>query len=109
MRTRTATWGSAIPEAGVGSAAQIAEPLMDDETFAAFYERTARPLWAYLARVTGNASQADDLLQESYLRLLSATFIAEGETACRRYLFRIATNLLRDHWRRPVSASLARL
>jgi RNA polymerase sigma-70 factor (ECF subfamily) len=82
---------------------------MDDERFAGFYQRTARPLWAYLARVSGNAALADDLLQESYLRLLCATFVADGEVSCRRYLFRIATNLLRDYWRRPATASLDEL
>jgi RNA polymerase sigma-70 factor (ECF subfamily) len=49
-------------------------------------------------------------MQESYVRFLCATrppsHLAEGEVACRRYLFRIATNLLRDHWRRPRSASI---
>lgn len=84
-----------------------AELVMDDEAFAAFYQRTARPLWAYLTRVSGNASLADDLLQESYLRFLGAAYPwKDGEVACRRYLFRIATNLLRDHWRRPSSAAL---
>lgn len=84
-----------------------AELVMDDEAFAAFYQRTARPLWAYLARVSGNSSLADDLLQESYLRFLSAAYPwKDGEVACRRYLFRIGTNLLRDHWRRPASAPL---
>ena|SRR2546423_5701825 len=87
--------------------ARSAELLMDDEAFAGFYERTARPLWGYLARVSGNATLADDLLQESYLRFLGAAYPwADGEVACRRYLFRIASNLLRDHWRRPVTASL---
>ena len=44
------------------------------------------------------------------MRFLCATrppsHLAEGEVACRRYLFRIATNLLRDHWRRPRTASI---
>jgi len=106
MKIRTVTWEGIFPEADAGNTAQAAGLLMDDEKFTGFYERTARPLWAYLARVSGNAALADDLLQESYLRLLCASFVADGEVSCRRYLFRIATNLLRDHWRRPVSDSL---
>ena len=77
---------------------------MDNDAFAGFYERSARPLWAYLARTSGDPALADDLLQESYIRFLSAAPRAaqiDGEVAARRYLFRIATNLLRDHWRRP--------
>src|SRR5215831_9040683 len=107
MRLRTVTWDYAVSDASRREAAPTAELLMDDEAFAAFYQRTARPLWAYLARVSGNAALADDLLQESYLRFLGASYPwADGELACRRYLFRIATNLLRDHWRQPRSASL---
>ena len=78
---------------------------MDHDAFTAFYERTARPLWAYLARVSGSRTLADDLLQECYLRFLSAR-IPEGDLACRRYLFRIGTNLMRDHWRRPSHTAL---
>jgi RNA polymerase sigma-70 factor, ECF subfamily len=96
------TWDEAISELSAAEGAEIAGPLMDEEAFAAFYQRTARPVWAYLARVSGSASLADDLLQESYLRFLGAAAPwSEGEVACRQYLFRIATNLLRDHWRRP--------
>jgi RNA polymerase sigma-70 factor (ECF subfamily) len=83
---------------------------MDSDAFAGFYERSARSLWAYLARVSGDTALADDLMQESYLRYLCSSrpglHLAEGEVAGRRYLFRIASNLLRDHWRRPRSASI---
>ena len=45
---------------------------MDEDTFRALYERTARPIWVYLLRMTGDAHAADDLLQETYYRFLRA-------------------------------------
>lgn len=89
-----------------GEALRTAELPMDNDAFAGFYERSARPLWAYLARVSGDAALADDLMQESYVRLLCAGRSWDGEVAGRRYLFRIATNLLKDHWRRARSQSI---
>ena len=74
---------------------------MTEEAFRAFYERTARPLWAYLARTTGEPHTADDLLQEAYYRLLRASVAFEDDAHRKNYLFRIATNLLRDRHRRP--------
>jgi RNA polymerase sigma-70 factor (ECF subfamily) len=101
------------PHAAELSTALPAETLMDSDAFGAFYQRSARPLWAYLARVSADPALADDLMQESFVRFLCVTrpelSMAEGEVAARRYLFRIATNLLRDHWRRPVSASIEEL
>jgi RNA polymerase sigma-70 factor (ECF subfamily) len=73
---------------------------LDEDTFRAFYERTARPLWAYLARMTGDSHLADDLLQESYYRFLRTRIDWESETHRRAYLFRIGTNLVRDGQRR---------
>jgi RNA polymerase sigma-70 factor (ECF subfamily) len=87
-------------------ASRAAVPPMDDEAFAGFYERSARSLWAYLARTSGDPALAEDLMQESYVRFLCATRREEGEVAARRYLFQIGTNLLRDHWRRPRTASI---
>jgi|SRR5947209_8205271 len=101
------TWDSMITRLNAVTAEAIAEPLMDEEAFTGFYQRTARQVWAYLARVSGSPTLADDLVQESYLRFLGASVPwRDGETACRRYLFRIATNLLRDHWRHPQAAPL---
>ena len=105
MKIWSQTWDCSIPRLELDEAKGPIEPPMDHEAFATFYERTARPLWAYLARVSGDAALADDLLQETYLRFLGAN-VPEGEIACRRYLFRIATNLLRDYWRRPKTIAI---
>jgi len=73
---------------------------MDEETFRAFYERTARPVWAYLVRITGDSQLADDLLQETYYRFYRAGAAYESESHRRNSLFRIATNLARDSGRK---------
>lgn len=73
---------------------------MDEEAFRAFYERTARSLWAYLSRITGDRQVCDDLLQEAYYRFLRAGAIPDTEAHRRNYLFRIATNLVHDARRR---------
>jgi RNA polymerase sigma factor, sigma-70 family len=106
-------WESSIPNVLAGEASLEASPAespMNDEAFAAFYERSARSLWAYLARTSGDSALAEDIMQESYVRFLCLanppSYLADGEIACRRYLFRIASNLLRDHWRRPRTTSI---
>ena len=79
---------------------QASATRMDEETFRAFYERTARPVWAYLVRITGDSQLADDLLQEAYYRFYRAGAAYESESHRRNSLFRIATNLARDSGRR---------
>jgi len=106
------SWESIFPNSIAGALVdtpQAATLHMDNDAFAGFYQRSARPLWAYLARVSGDPALADDLMQETYVRFLGASqppSLEDGEVASRRYLFRIGTNLLRDHWRRPRSTSI---
>jgi RNA polymerase sigma-70 factor (ECF subfamily) len=78
----------------------VASFAMTEEAFRAFYERTARPVWGYLSRLTGDATVADDLLQETYYRFLRANATHESEAHRRNVLFKIATNLARDARRR---------
>lgn len=73
---------------------------MDEEAFRAFYDRTAPALWAYVTRLAGDRQVADDLLQETYYRFLRADAVHESDEHRRAYLFRIATNLVRDGHRR---------
>ena len=72
---------------------------MNEDSFRSFYTRTARPVKAYLSRVSGDATLADDLLQETYFRFLRAERPEMDEAGEKNYLYRIATNLLNDHFR----------
>src|SRR5580700_3656477 len=76
--------------------------VMDEDAFRAFYDRTARGVWAYLVRVTGDREQADDLLQETFYRFLRTAATYENEAHRRNSLYRIATNLARDLRRRSL-------
>jgi RNA polymerase sigma-70 factor (ECF subfamily) len=73
---------------------------MDEDVFRAFYDRTARSVWLYLTRITHDAQLADDLLQETYYRFLRTERAYDSDAHRRNYLFRIATNLVRDGQRR---------
>lgn len=74
--------------------------LMDEEAFRAFYERTSRAVWVYLARVTGDRNLADDLLQDTYYKFYKAGAAHQDEGHRRNSLFCIATNIARDAHRR---------
>lgn len=80
---------------------------MDEAAFQAFYERTARPLWAYVVRTTGDPTLAEDLVQEAFYRFLRSGFTGTGPEHRKNYLYRIATNLMRDRLRsrRPLSSA----
>jgi RNA polymerase sigma-70 factor (ECF subfamily) len=72
---------------------------MDEQTFRLFYEKTARSLGSYLARLCNDVTLAEDLVQESYYRFLRADLASGDEAYQKNYLYRIGTNLARDHWR----------
>jgi RNA polymerase sigma-70 factor, ECF subfamily len=77
-----------------------ASSLMSEAEFRAFYERSSRQVWLYLARITGDRQIADDLLQETFYRFYRAGGSHENERHRRNVLFKIATNIARDNYRR---------
>ena len=78
----------------------------NEAAFRVLYEQSATRLFAYLLRVSGNRSVAEDLLQETYCRFLLSKLPEMDAVQQRSYLFRIATNLLHDRWRRHRESSL---
>jgi RNA polymerase sigma-70 factor (ECF subfamily) len=71
----------------------------NESEFREFYAHTASRLKAYLARLTSSRDLANDLLQEAYLRFLRSAPPLADLAARKAYLYRIATNLARDHFR----------
>jgi RNA polymerase sigma-70 factor, ECF subfamily len=96
--TRVAAISGLAAESGETVAAP-AEP-MDAAAFQTFYRRTAPALQAYIGRVSGDAAGAEDLLQEAYLRLLRTPLPPLSEGQLKAYLFRAATRLMYDEWKR---------
>lgn len=59
------------------------------------------PLQRYLVRMVGNRATADDLLQETLLRIARGLTNFEGRSSVKTWAFSIATRVAADHFRRP--------
>lgn len=71
------------------------DPRAFDEAFLAFRE----PVWRFLLRLSGRTEVADELLQETFLRLASHARRLRPDTNLRAWLFTVARNLWRSHQR----------
>jgi RNA polymerase sigma factor (sigma-70 family) len=65
----------------------------------AFLEGDRRVLWGLCYRMTGNAADADDLVQETFVRALSSP-PKHTDQPWRPWLIRVAMNLSLDHLRK---------
>jgi DNA-directed RNA polymerase specialized sigma24 family protein len=73
---------------------------MDEAAFRAFYEEAAPKLRAYIRRSCGDATLADDVLQETFYRFLRVDLPVLEKYQMKGYLYRTASSLLADHWGR---------
>jgi RNA polymerase sigma-70 factor (ECF subfamily) len=59
------------------------------------------PLQRYLERMVGNRATADDLLQETLVRVARGLPEFEGRSSVKTWAFSIATRVATDYFRRP--------
>ncbi|MDC0358923.1 RNA polymerase sigma factor [Oligoflexia bacterium] len=80
---------------------------MDDKrnpSFEELSEEFSQPLFGYLRRMSGNAADADDLLQETLLKIAKGLSTFEHRSSVKTWAFRIATNVAIDFLRRSAKA-----
>ena len=68
----------------------------DRDAFAALCERYRRQLHVHCYRMLGSVDDADDLVQDTYLKAWQARASFEGRSLFRTWLYRIATNACLD-------------
>lgn len=69
------------------------------QAFDAIVEAHHGEIYRYLRRLTAHGSEADDLSQETFLRAYRAYSGLAGDVNIRAWLFTVATNLARNHFR----------
>jgi len=72
----------------------------DRDAFADLVDRHKDAVVSYLTRLTGHRDRAEDLGQETFLRLFRSAREYTEQGYLRAYLYRIATNLVRSEERR---------
>jgi RNA polymerase sigma-70 factor (ECF subfamily) len=70
------------------------------EDFESFYRDTLPRLEKFVVRLAGSRAIAEEIVQETYYRFLRSRFEGASDEERRRYLYRIAVNLAKNHWSR---------
>jgi RNA polymerase sigma-70 factor (ECF subfamily) len=72
---------------------------LDAAAFDAVYEEYRPRIYAFLVRMTGQKALAEDLVQETFVRLAEKAVGLRPDTNVRAWLFTVARNLARSHFR----------
>ena len=69
------------------------------------FETFQRELKSFLLRMTASVQDAEDIVQETYLKAHSRIDTFRGESSLKTWMFSIASNLARDLLKATVTAS----
>lgn len=70
------------------------------EMFAELVNRYEGPLYGFICRLTGRPHDADDLFQETFVRVFQKGGTFGGDSSFKTWLYAIAANLCRSHGRK---------
>lgn len=68
--------------------------------FTSVFHEYQQPIYNYLLRMTQNQAEAEDLTQETFIRVHRSLATFRGEASLSTWLYRIATNVSFDYFRR---------
>lgn len=88
---------------GAGSSAAAAEPHPRIDQLLPRYRAA---LLSHVKRMLGSSEDAEDVVQETCVRLMRTRYFWRGEPQLRGFVFKIATNLARDELRRRRNRSV---
>jgi RNA polymerase sigma-70 factor (ECF subfamily) len=101
---------AATTSASTSTAPLAASPVATDEEFLEVVSPFRRELLAHCYRMLGSVHEAEDLVQETYLRAWRSYHGFQGRSSLRTWLYRIATNAcltaLDSRNRRPLPTGL---
>jgi len=72
---------------------------MDTVQFTVEFEQTRRQLKSYIVRITASVEDAEDTVQDTYIRAVEKISEFRGESSVKTWLFTIASNLAKDNLR----------
>ncbi|MEV8538958.1 sigma-70 family RNA polymerase sigma factor [Streptomyces sp. NPDC051572] len=99
-RTARDTAQEPVTHVPVTEAPAVPQVPVDEGDFAALVESHRREIQVHCYRMTGSYDDAEDLVQETFLRAWRARDTFEGRAGARTWLYRIATNACLDFQRR---------
>jgi RNA polymerase sigma-70 factor (ECF subfamily) len=101
----------AAQETGAGFAQEVDAAMLaraqrgDMQAFASLYERFGRPCFSLALRMLGQRQQAEDLVQEVFLKMMDTIRSYRGDAPFGAWLKRMSVNACIDHLRRQRGGS----